>query len=313
MTPSDVRKMGLVTCRLCRKPLRVLTPSHLHFIHGWERTTAFERYRKRYPQDELFGRAACRVRTEGGWSRDRVVREIRLLRRAGVPLHSKGMISGHSALYMRALALFPSWGRALAAAGVDYDQVRLRRWWTRKDILRWIRARHRRGLELRPGRTKRDHAGVFNAACREFGGWYPAIRAAGIKTFPEKTQLTWDRHRIVTAIRALPPGLRQKEVESKDPRLSGAIRRHFGSFAAAFRAARYVPAPAMRTWKWPREKILAVIGARAKGGVRLTTRGFSDLGGMSTAATDMFGSWENALRAAGFRPPPILRRPWRMH
>lgn len=231
------------------------------------------------------------------WTRDRLKREILALRRRGIPLNTKSM-QNHSAVFVHAYQLFGSWEKAIRYCGIDYDTVRLRQKWTRKGILDLIRQRRRKRLDLRPGFIKKEHAGAFNAAVREFGGWYPAIRAAGIKDFDEVNLRKWDIASLVTAIRRFGPHATTTDVARKDPGLVSAAQYHFGLWQQARKAAGFAGKVPRKPSKWTRERILEAIRGRA-GAKRLTTRVYSDLGGMSTAATDMFGSWMNAVRAAG--------------
>jgi hypothetical protein len=230
------------------------------------------------------------------WTRDRLKRAILGLRRRGVPLNTKSM-QNHPTVYFQSYKLFGSWEKAVSYCGIDYAAIRLRRKWTRKGILDWIRQRRTRRLEMRPGNVKKEHAGVFNAAVREFGGWYPAIRAAGIKDFEEVKLRSWDRATIMKAVRRLGSDARASDAHRQERGLVGAANYHFGSWGQARKAAGFARCAPNRPSKWTRERILQAIRGRS-GTKRLTTRVFSDLGGMTTAATDMFGSWMNAVEAA---------------
>ncbi len=61
------------------------------------------------------------------WTPERVVAEIQQLAQQGAPLSSKMLQSNNQSLYCAAKRRFESWDAALAAAGLDPDEVRLRR------------------------------------------------------------------------------------------------------------------------------------------------------------------------------------------
>ncbi|HVR87204.1 MAG TPA: hypothetical protein VMU54_22955 [Planctomycetota bacterium] len=194
----------------------------------------------------------------------------------------------------------------MRSSGLDYESIRLRKKWTREGIVEWIQEQRKQGKDLRPGFVKEEHAGVFNAAAREYGGWYPAIRAAGILDFQEVKLRTWDRGSIVQAIRER-ESESKRDVRREDAGLVSAAVYHFGSWGAARKAAGFTRRPGGRKRLWTRERILEAISSRAKH-APLVTRTFADLGGMSTAATDLFGSWMKAVKAAGFEYRPALWR-----
>ncbi len=146
---------------------------------------------------------------------------------------------------------------------------------------------------------------MFNAAYREYGGWTAAVRAAGIKDFT--APFRWDRKAILRGLRSFRPGMGVGEVQARSSRLASAAARHFGSVRTALAIAGRPAIP--RAVKWSCEAILGAIRSRARGGDRrLTIRRYADMGGMTTAAIDMFGSWAKAVKAAGFEAPPSRSR-----
>jgi hypothetical protein len=231
------------------------------------------------------------------WTKRRVGVEIRKLKRAGHPLNVRAVKA--RTVHWHARRLFGSWGEAIRAAGLDYDKIRRYRSWTKALILKWIRRQWRAGRDIRPGLMQDDEPRVFAAACRRFGGWYPALRAAGVRGIEERTPRRWDVKTLIKALRAFGPEAHGTDIRAKDPGLLAALVKRFGSFSRARKAAGYAPNLPRRRPLWPRERVLEVIRERAATHPGLRTRDFSDLGGMWAAAIDIFGSWPNAVRAAG--------------
>jgi hypothetical protein len=232
------------------------------------------------------------------WTRPRVGIEIRKRKRAGLPLNVRAV--RNLALHWHALRLFGSWGAAIRSAGIDYEKIRKYKAWTKAFILDWIRHESKRGRDLRPRRVEEKERALHTAACRRFGGWYPALRAAGVRGIEERTPRRWDAGKLIRALEAFGPEATYTEIKAKDAGLLSVLRRYFGSYARARRAAGFVPKLPTKRRRWPRERILEIIRSRAATHPRLRTRDFSDVGGgMWGAAIEIFGSWPNAVRAAG--------------
>lgn len=209
-------------------------------------------------------------------------------------------MQAHSTLYGHARRLFGSLEAAVWASGINYDKERVQVLWTRTGILEWIRREWRKGRDIRPGVTKTLSAGVFNAAVREFGGWYPAIRAAKIRGFTEVRLRKWTPETLIASLKSYGPEVRLQDVAVKDPGLASTLRRTFGCWAKAREAAGYTPTLPSRPRRWTEQVIVQTIRERGRSQSRLRTRVFVDLGGFAKAAADMFGSWPKAVRAAGF-------------
>jgi hypothetical protein len=60
------------------------------------------------------------------WDEERVVKDIKALHRAGMPLSSKAVQLGNQPLFCAARRRFGSWDEALAAAGLSVQDIRLR-------------------------------------------------------------------------------------------------------------------------------------------------------------------------------------------
>lgn len=73
--------------------------------------------------------------------RDDVLRAILLREKAGMPLNHVAVLRDDPRLHRAILRLFGKWDRAMTAAGIDPDRVRLPRRWTRDMVLERIRQR----------------------------------------------------------------------------------------------------------------------------------------------------------------------------
>jgi hypothetical protein len=290
-------ELRLIECRLCGREMREINAQHLMLAHGWKEETLVERYKRTFHVESVRSALSLATRQEVGWTEDRIQREILRIRKVGSSLHSKNMMKSHHAIYVGACEVYGSWGNALSHSGVDYDAVRLRKRWTREKVLDWIADRDLLDLDLRSGTVKKEQGGVHTAACREFGSWDAALVEAGIHSDEGVREGRWDQESVVAGLKDYWPGLTGRELRERDPALHSAAARHFGGFSRALRAAGLL-APKPKAMNWSRESILSTIRCRMGPEVELCPRAFMDLGEFAKRAVEMFGSWDEALKAA---------------
>ncbi|HDQ99424.1 MAG TPA: hypothetical protein ENN51_03965 [candidate division WOR-3 bacterium] len=176
------------------------------------------------------------------WSRDEVVREIRNLAERGLPLNAGHVARSSPALAYAARKYLGGWERAVAAAGLDYEKIRRKNFWSRQRILARIRELAGEGKPLHVSHAERSYRGLVGAAAVRYGSWGQAIRAAGLDYTKIKRQREWSKKVIVRELRRLRrEGVdlsTTTEVRKKCRVLHAAAVRYFGSWAAAMRAAR---------------------------------------------------------------------------
>ena len=113
------------------------------------------------------------------WDDESILSEIRRLREEGADLSSKKMDENANPLIATARRRFGNWGTAVERAGINYNEVRRRRRWTRELILSEITALRTQGADLRSGEIRHQQPALFAAACkpRFFGSWSKALQA----------------------------------------------------------------------------------------------------------------------------------------
>lgn len=114
------------------------------------------------------------------WEQGEILDEIRRLKAEGVDLSSKAMDETSNRLIATARRRFGNWGRALESAGIDYDEVRRRKRWTRENLVEGILDLKRQGVKLITPEVKRANPSLFAAACKKhfYGTWKKALKAA---------------------------------------------------------------------------------------------------------------------------------------
>ncbi|HVF11395.1 MAG TPA: hypothetical protein VNA16_11355 [Abditibacteriaceae bacterium] len=189
--------------------------------------------------------------------------------------------------------------------------------WTRKNIVAEIRRLHGENAALNYSSVEANYLYLVRAASWHYGSWRRAIEAAGLEYESLAKYQRWDRKRIIARIRELHAAgvdLSWRSISQEiDPRLAAAALRANGflSWRAAIAAAG-LDIDAVAHYKyWTPERVLREIKAYHKAGHALSSKAMQDRDqSLFCAARRRFGSWDNALVAAGFEVAAIrLRQP----
>src|ERR1041385_5558262 len=114
------------------------------------------------------------------WSRERVIKEIRKLHRAGHHMSSSAIVgAGREDLVLAAIKYTGGWVQARKEAGVPFKAKRLFNMpvWDAATVVAEIELRHRQGLPLALSKSPKS---LTCAARRVFGSWRAAVTAAGL-------------------------------------------------------------------------------------------------------------------------------------
>lgn len=166
-----------------------------------------------------------------------------------------------------------------------------------------IQVLRQKSIPLYPAYVLKHYAALFSAALRIFGSWPNALIAAGLEV-PDSPH---DGRRGV--LRALRDALEQHSASDLPEKLILHAVYYFGSLQkakAALETDRRVSAG------WSKAKIIAMIIQRHRSDKPLGYAAVRrDNPRLVSAAEAYFGSWGNALCAAGINPNLYLRRKWR--
>jgi hypothetical protein len=227
------------------------------------------------------------------WSRDLIIKELRECRRNQRKISEK--------LRSAANSEFGSISQAYAAAGVKSRQKpQPPLVWTQESTLAAVRNRHKSGRTL--STTHREDPVLYAAAKRYFGRWTAALAAAGLTPLAvERLSATQVILRIQERQRA---GRPLTNIHLHDPTLARESERHFGSWSKTLLAAGVSITIRCR---WSKQLVIERIHARQQRCEDLSKTWTEDKL-LFTAATRHFGSWTDAMRAAGFEA--IARERW---
>lgn len=201
--------------------------------------------------------------------------------------------------------------------GQDEWNGRTGRRWTKARILGFIR-QERRHLGRTP--TVNDVAETLRtAAQRHFGGWIPAVLAAGLPHRFGREGRFWTRARVLDAIRlrvASGRSLRFGVTHREGAGLTVGAKREFGSWKAAVRAAGYAHLLPARSRHWSKPELYRLLReiVRKHGYASLSLLGKAKRPGYvrpDWAVSKLFPSLKVAIRQAriGTGRRPAWQRP----
>ena len=172
------------------------------------------------------------------WTKVRLLAELRGLAVAGVWRPSAVAITRRGSLRVASIRLFGSWPTALRAAGLRPNRVP----WTRAEVIRRIRARHRAGRSLNAAAVHHDDdQALYNFARRSYSSWDRALRAAGIDVWTARKCREWTKADILREIesrrRASLPLNASAVIRGGGRQLYTFAVRRFGSWDRALSAA----------------------------------------------------------------------------
>ena len=177
------------------------------------------------------------------WSKDTIAQQIATMFEEGVNLNYAQIAHDQVALLRAATRYFGSWRIAIEYAGLNYDDIRMYKSWTKSRILERIRELHALSEDLswRHVSTVVDPQLAAAATKRKhFGSWKAAVTAAGLDYGSIRRYREWDEDTItsrVNELHTLGIDLNAKSMEEYDITLITAARRRFDSWDKALTAA----------------------------------------------------------------------------
>lgn len=236
---------------------------------------------------------------------EQVQRELRRLCTKPSNLRSSWNRRKDPKLYRAAVRHFGSWEQALVATGINTANAGVRRRAVRlnkRQVVEAIFERNRRGQPMRWVDVCMDDQTLALSAKRCFENWRKAVSSAGVisEEAGVRSLRKWNRQTVIAAIHARhEQGLPMTGVKRNDSPLLLAARTVFGTWHEALTAAGLVGAGSLRIWN--RSRVLVAIQARHNQGLPLTGI-WKDDPVLACAAKRLYGSWSQAVKAAGCKP-----------
>lgn len=177
------------------------------------------------------------------WTRETILGEILRRYETQQDLSYSGLSRDNLPLLRAAARHFGSYPLAVAAAGLDYDELRRYKNWTNERIIARLQELGQQGADLswRHVSLKLDPTLAAAAVKRHhFGSWRAALEAAGLDYDAIRRYHDWDEKEVVRRIRerhSRGEALHAKALEREDTALITAARRRFPAWHASLTAA----------------------------------------------------------------------------
>jgi hypothetical protein len=177
------------------------------------------------------------------WSKESIALEVLSMYESGETLNYSSVASSNLALLRAATRYFGTWEAAVSFAGLNYDEIRRYKSWTRERIIERIRELHADGADLSWRNVCLNTDPQLAAAATKkshFGSWREALEASGLDYDTIRRYQEWDDDRILDRLKEYAEAgkpLNAKNVELDDITLITAARRRFDSWHLALSAA----------------------------------------------------------------------------
>jgi hypothetical protein len=143
----------------------------------------------------------------------------------------------------------------------------------------------------------KNHAALFSSSRREFGSWNSALRTAGITTNQVSKKLHKSR---LGTLRSLRDAVERLPRAAIPPVLKSQAAYYFGSLRNALAALK---TDERLLNGWSKQKIITTILQMQRAKESLSSwKARCEVPALESAARNYFGSWRNALQAAGIDP-----------
>ena len=116
------------------------------------------------------------------WNRMRIISAIKKRYKNGEPLSSQCVQRSCKPLYMASIHHFKSWGEAVRMAGLDYNQIRMRRSMSPEQIREEILRLYQCGEDMAYSNMRKNHQYLLAYGMKKLGdgSWAEARRVCGI-------------------------------------------------------------------------------------------------------------------------------------
>ena len=164
--------------------------------------------------------------------------------------------------------------------------------WSKEKIVEEILKLERKNAKY----AKTNFNQLYSAAQRHFGSWITALKACGIDPEPVIKCRIRPREEILEDLKSI-KNKRCKYNQIHKPYLHSYAIRYFGSWKAAIEAAGFDYSTIVWGEKWTKDRVIQEIKALDNKSVSCVIKTNNKL---AQAAQKYWGSWENAITAAGF-------------
>ncbi|MRX54704.1 hypothetical protein GJU41_12040 [Bacillus idriensis] len=185
--------------------------------------------------------------------------------------------------------------------------------WTEESVISKIKDIYGTEKIRNIGNISKEEKNLYRAGLRIFGTWEDAVKTAGFNHEDFLKRKKWTEYRVSNEIKRIYGSgeiFEIKNLQKKYPGLYNAGRRIYGSWDEAISAAGYNPDHYNKFTKWSKEVMISELKRTYEEHEDLSTTFLAEINKTSipVMAKKLFGSYQNALTAAGFNPNEIQRK-----
>ena len=240
------------------------------------------------------------------WTRALVKEGILARHKSGKDMSEKVSSEDDSSLVEAAKKLYRGWYAALDDVGIPSAKYRRVKSWDRESVISTLKDYLRQGKNIRPRALHKKHSGLLAAGERIFGSSREMYAAVGIDPAEIGLPLAWDKASVKSELRKRYESgadMSYGPVKRENPPLMAACENHFGTYYKSLEAAE-LPIEKIRLLlpkgHWTPNRITDEIRAMVLKGEELNDRHVNlRHGPLYGAAGRRFGSWQQAIEAAG--------------
>jgi len=136
------------------------------------------------------------------WTEEMITFHI-LERYGSEPLNYHHYVTHYPAVHAAGIRLFGSWKEAIEACGLDYDEIRKYKRWSKERVIEEIQKRAEHGRSMTSGYNQRRNKSLYMAAVNHFKSWGAALEAAGIHYPPVRVRKRMTAEQVEAEVRKL--------------------------------------------------------------------------------------------------------------
>lgn len=243
------------------------------------------------------------------WSAEKVIIEIQDKHKNDMPLNDYYANKNYLKLYSAGQRYYGSWKNAVEAANIPYSSIQKAKgngYWN-IDNFKLAVNKIMQSEKINSSYMQKHHLDIYSAGCTLFESWNEALKAIGIEVSDVMLYERWTKVKVIHQIKLLHQqneDLSYKNMKTNYNPLLKAALRNFESLPKALAACdidyeQYLTSK--RKGYWTKEKIIEEIQSIENNANPLNS-GYvmNNYKGFYNTARKAFGTWENAVVAAGY-------------
>jgi hypothetical protein len=120
------------------------------------------------------------IKKQESWNKEKVINILKNMQENNIPLNASHIQKENTHLYSAMYRLFGSFRKAIAASGLNYNEIMKVKHWTKDEIISSLLLRYKHGLPLNSTTLEKENESLYTACRNFFGSYEQAINSANI-------------------------------------------------------------------------------------------------------------------------------------